>query len=53
MSFFKLIKDELNYVAAFLRIIKEVKSVDAKANFGIADEIEMRVDKFGANLAFV
>jgi len=53
MSFLKLIKDELNYVAAFLRIIKEVKSVDAKANFGIADEIEMRVDKFGANLAFV
>jgi hypothetical protein len=48
MSFLKIIKDEVNYVGAFLRIIKEVKSVDAKSNFGIADEIEMRVDKFGS-----
>ena len=53
MSFLKTIKDEVNYVGAFLRIIKEVKSVDAKSNFGIADEIEMRVDKFGPNLAFL
>jgi fatty-acyl-CoA synthase len=53
MSFLKTIKDEINYVGAFLRIIKEVKSVDAKSNFGIADEIEMRVDKFGSNLAFL
>jgi len=34
-------------------MLRAVKSVDAESNFLIADELEMRVDAFGSNIAFI
>jgi len=34
-------------------MLRAVKSVDAESNFLIADELEMRVDAFGSNVAFI
>lgn len=53
MGFLTAVKREKNYLAAMLRMLKAVKTVDAESNFGIADELEMRVDKYGDNLAFI
>jgi len=53
MGFLTAIKRETNYVAALLRMLRAVKTVDAESNFGIADELEMRVDKYSDNLAFI
>jgi len=53
MGFLTAIKRETNYLSAMLRMLKAVKTVDAESNFGIADELEMRVDKYGDNLAFI
>jgi len=53
MGFFSAIKRETQYVSALLRMLRAVKSVDAESNHLIADELEMRVDKYGDNLAFI
>lgn len=47
------IKRETKYLSAMMRMLKAVKSVDAESNFGIADELERLVDKYGDNLAFI
>jgi len=44
---------EIKFVGGMLRMLKSVKSVDAESNFLIADELEMRVDAFGSNIAFI
>ena len=36
-----------------LRMLRSVKSVDANSDLLIADELEMRVDAFGGNVAFI
>ena len=47
------IKREVRYVSGLLRMLKSVKDVDAQSNHLIADELEMRVDAFGSNVAFI
>jgi len=44
---------EIKYIGDLLRMLKAVKSVDAASNFLLADELEMRVDAFGPNVAFI
>ena len=36
-----------------MRMLKSVKTVDAESNFLIADELELRVDSYGQNIAFI
>ena len=47
------LKREAKYVGGLLRMLKSVKDVDAASNHLLADELEMRVDAFGANTAFI
>lgn len=44
---------EIKFVSGLLRMLRAVKTVDAESNFLIADELEMRVDSFGSNIAFI
>ena len=53
MGLWAAIKRETHYLRAVSRMLGAVKSVDAEGNFLIADELEMRVDKYGDNLAFI
>ncbi len=53
MGLWAAIKRETHYLRAMFRMLGAVKSVDAKSNFLIADELELRVDKYGDNLAFI
>ena len=50
---FSTLKREAKYVSGLVRMLKSVKGVDAASNHLIADELEMRVDAFGPNTAFV
>ena len=47
------IKREASYIATLLRMLKSVRSVDAKSDHTIADELEMRIDTFGTRIAFI
>ena len=53
MGLLTAVKREANYLSAVIRMLKSVKTVDSESNFGISDELEMRVDKFAENLAFI
>ena len=53
MGLWAAIKRETHYLRAVSRMLGAVKSVDAEGNFLIADELELRVDKYGDNLAFI
>ena len=44
---------EIKYVGGMLRMLRAVKNVDADSNFLIADELELRVDSYGQNIAFI
>ena len=44
---------ETKYIGAMWRMLRAVKSVDANSNRLIADELEMRVDAYGQNIAFI
>jgi len=44
---------EIKYVGGLLRMLRAVKTVDAESNFLIADELELRVDTYGQNIAFI
>lgn len=44
---------EVKFVGGLLRMLRAVKDVDASSNHLIADELEMRVDAFGGNIAFI
>ena len=44
---------EIKFISVLLKMLRAVKSVDAESNFLIADELEMRVDAFGGNVAFI
>jgi len=44
---------EVKYVSGMLRMLRAVKSVDAESNHLIADELEMRVDSYRTNIAFI
>lgn len=46
-------KREAGYLSGMLRMLKSVKQVDADGHHLLADELEMRVDAFGANIAFI
>ena len=47
------LRREIGYVRDLLRMLRSVKDVDAASNHLIADELERRVDAFGANIAFI
>jgi fatty-acyl-CoA synthase len=47
------LKREAGYLSGMLRMLKSVKQVDAASNHLLADELEMRVDSFGPNIAFI
>ncbi|MGB6230093.1 MAG: long-chain-acyl-CoA synthetase [Litorimonas sp.] len=47
------IKREAGYLSGMLRMLKSVKDVDAGSDHLLADELEMRVDAFGSNTAFI
>ena len=47
------LRREAKYVSGLLRMLKSVKTVDASSNHLLADELEMRVDAFGSNVAFI
>ena len=47
------LKREIHYVSGLLRMLRSVKGVDANNTHLIADELEMRIDSFGSNLAFI
>jgi len=47
------LKREINFVSGLLRMLRSVKTVDAESNHLIADELEMRIDSFGPNIAFI
>lgn len=53
MSFIETLKRETHYLGGVLRMLGSVKTVDADGYHLIADELEMRVDKFGKNIAFI
>ncbi len=53
MSFIETLKREAHYLSGVMRMLKSVKSVDADGPHLIADELEMRVDKFSKNIAFL
>lgn len=46
-------KREAGYLSGMLRMLKSVKQVDADGHHLLADELEMRVDAFGVNIAFI
>jgi len=46
-------KREAKYLGGMMRMLKSVKDVDAGSDRLLADELEMRVDTFGANIAFI
>lgn len=47
------LKREIHFVSGLLRMLRAVKTVDAQSNNLLADELEMRIDSFGPNLAFI
>ena len=47
------VKREAKYLSGMLRMLKSVKDVDAGSNHLLADELELRVDAFGSNVAFI
>ena len=47
------LKREASFMSGLLRMLKSVKTVDAKSDHLLADELEMRVDAFGPNVAFI
>jgi len=47
------LKREIHYISAMLRMLRAVKTVDANSNNLLADELEMRIDSFGPNVAFI
>jgi fatty-acyl-CoA synthase len=47
------LRREAKYLSGMLRMLKSVKTVDASSNHLLADELEMRVDAFGSNVAFI
>lgn len=47
------LKREIKFVSGLLRMLRAVKDVDAASDRLLADELEMRVDAFGPNLAFI
>ncbi|WP_409432289.1 long-chain-acyl-CoA synthetase [Litorimonas sp. RW-G-Af-16] len=53
MGLLTTIKREFKFVSGLLRMLRAVKSVDAQSNHLIADELEMRVDAYGPNVAFI
>ncbi len=53
MGLIKTIKREAKFLGDVRRMLKSVKTVDASGHHLIADELEMRVDKFGSNTAFI
>ena len=53
MGLITTIKRETHFMSGMMRMLKSVKGVDAESNHLIADELEMRIDKFGANIAFI
>lgn len=44
---------EIKFVGGMLRMLRAVKTVDAASDLLLADELEMRVDAFGTNIAFI
>ena len=44
---------EIKYISDLLRMLRAVKSVDANSDLLLADELEMRVDAYGGNIAFI
>lgn len=50
---FATLKREFSYVSGLLRMLKSVKDVDPNSDRTLADELEMRVDAFGPNIAFM
>lgn len=46
-------KREAGYLSGMLRMLKSVKDVDSTSDRLLADELERRVDAFGANIAFI
>ena len=50
---FTAIKREAKFVSGLLRMLKAVKTIDADGDHLMADELEMRIDRFGSNLAFI
>lgn len=46
-------KREAGYLSGMLRMLKSVKGVDAGGHHLLADELEMRIDAFGSNIAFI
>ena len=53
MGIISAIKRETQYLAGLSRMLRAVKDVDADGGHLIADELELRVDAFGPNLAFI
>lgn len=53
MGILTTIKREVNYVGGLLRMLKSVKDVNPENSFLLADELELRVDSFGSNTAFI
>lgn len=47
------LKREAKFLSGMFRMLGSVKSVDAKSDHLLADELEMRVDAFGSNIAFI
>ena len=44
---------EIKFIGGLLRMLRAVKTVDAESDLLLADELEMRVDAFGPNIAFI
>ena len=53
MGILTTIKREVDYVSGLLRMLKSVKDVNPENSFLLADELELRVDSFGSNTAFI
>ena len=47
------LKREIDFVSGLMRMLRSVKTVDAKSNHLLADELEMRIDSYGPNIAFI
>ena len=47
------LKREIHYLSGMLRMLRSVKTVDATSNHLLADELEMRIDSYGPNIAFI
>ncbi len=47
------LKREIHFISGLMRMLRAVKTVDAESNHLLADELEMRIDSFGPNIAFI